>query len=123
MPHVYQPAQAQLAAHRVRNTFRIHKHFYHMASSQAANINLFMPILHSPHVDAILGRVNPDFKSLATDQLDQGYCIEYWGGNYLGTSAGKGLLADKALQSGHGLWPSPTGTMPEHCACGSSSTS
>lgn len=100
LPHIYGPAQPLLAAHRVGNPFRIHKHFYHMASSQAANINLFLPILHSPLADAILGQLKPDFKTLATDQLDQGYCIEYWGGNYLGASAGKGLLADKAPQSG-----------------------
>lgn len=100
MPHLYPPVLTALGAHRKMNPFRIHKHFYHMASSQAANINLFIPILHSPQAGTILASLKSDFKSLATDQLDNGYCIEYWGGNYLGTSTGKGLLGDKAAQSG-----------------------
>jgi hypothetical protein len=100
LPHIFQPALQHLTAHRIKNPFRIHKHFYHMASSQAANINLFLPILHAPQVNDILASLKSDFKSLATDQLDKGYCIEYWGGNYGGQAADKGLLNDKAAQSG-----------------------
>jgi len=100
LPHIFQPALQHLTAHRNKNPFRIHKHFYHMASSQAANINLFLPILHAPQVNDILASLKSDFKSLAEDQLDKGYCIEYWGGNYQGASAASGLLGDKAAQSG-----------------------
>lgn len=98
LPHVYEPIIPHLAAHRKKNPFRLHEHFFHMASSQVANINLFLPILHSPHVNQILGRLKKDFKALATDQLDQGYCIEYWGDNY--RSGGKGPLGDKSAMAG-----------------------
>lgn len=100
LPHIYEPILDFLKAHRIRNPFRIHKHFYHIASSQAANINLFLPVLHAPQVNDILGCIKKDFKSLAEDQLDKGYCIEYWGGNYGGYDSTCGLLGDKAAQSG-----------------------
>ena len=82
MPHLYPSVVRQLADHRQRNHIRIHPHFYHMASSQAANINLFLPILHHSRANAILKEINHDFVSLATDQLDNGYCLEFWGGNF-----------------------------------------
>lgn len=103
MPHIYEPVQKHLAAHRKLNPFRIHPHFYHMASSQAANINLFLPILHHPAADAILAHIHgapKDFVSLATKQLDQGYCLEYWGGNFRECNADKGLLGDKSPRAG-----------------------
>jgi hypothetical protein len=97
-PHVYEPVTEHLLRHRRNNPFRIHKHFYHMASSQVANLNLFLPILHSPQVNLILGSLKPDFKELAKDHLDQGYCIEYWGDNY--HPGGKGPLGDKSAIAG-----------------------
>ena len=103
MPHIYAPILPHLAAQRQRNPFRIHRHFYHMASSQAANINLFLPILHHPQASAILAAIPAapkDFTSLATDQLDQGYCLEYWGGNFDPQESGKGVLGDKSTQAG-----------------------
>lgn len=103
MPHIYGPAQQHLVAHRRRNPFRIHPHFYHLASSQAANINLFLPILHHPDADSILAGINgvpKDFAALATEQLDHGYCLEYWGGNFNAIQAGKGLLRDKSPRAG-----------------------
>ena len=103
MPHIYEPILKHLAAHRQRNPFRIHRHFYHMASSQAANINLFLPILHHPQAGAILAAIPAapkDFSSLATEQLDHGYCLEYWGGNFDAKKSGKGVLGDKTTQAG-----------------------
>ena len=100
MPHLHPSVWGHLAAHRSRNPFRIHPHFYHMASSQAANINLFLPILHHPAASAILGAIKNDFKTLATDQLDHGYCLEYWGGNFGGALFDKGLLGDKSAKAG-----------------------
>ena len=80
-------------AHHKRFPFRIHTHFNHMASSQAANINLFLPILLHPQVDAILGAINPKFARLATDYLDHGWRIEFWDEPF-------GTLADKKGVSG-----------------------
>lgn len=102
-PHLYPAIQPKLVSHRAKNDFRIHRHFYHMASSQAANINLFLPILHHPDANLIFSMINKDFVSLATDFLDNGYCIEYWGGNFEpsdGNSEGKGPLGDKSKMAG-----------------------
>lgn len=97
MPHIHELALEHLRQHLIKNPFHIHPHFYHMVSSQAANINLFLPILHNPRVNDILGRLKEDFASLATDQLYGGYCLEYWGGDL---EQGKGLLADKSDGAG-----------------------
>ena len=101
-PLIHQSIQDALSDHRTKNPFRTHLHFYHMASSQAANINLFLPVLLAPNVNAIMGAIKHDFASLATDQLDQGYCIEFWGGNYTGEppSGNAGPLGDKGPMSG-----------------------
>jgi len=102
-PHIYSEVRKVLRAHRSKNDFRIHPHFYHMASSQAAIINLFLPILQHPSVNFILGAIKPDLASLATDCLDNGYCIEFWGGNFDNNdfnSGNKGLLGDKSTMSG-----------------------
>lgn len=100
MPHLHSSVLSHLAAHRKRNPFRIHPHFYHMASSQAANINLFLPVLHHAGVSDILGRIKPDFASLATDQLDHGYCLEFWGSNFRSDAADRGPLGDKSGSHG-----------------------
>ncbi len=98
MPHIYPPIKSHLEAHREENPFRIHKFFYHMASSQVANINLFLPILHHPLVDQVLALVKPDFASLDWAELDNGYCLEYWGGNF--SQAERGPLGDKSATAG-----------------------
>ncbi|MDY0282874.1 MAG: hypothetical protein RBR35_20260 [Salinivirgaceae bacterium] len=100
IPHLHPSVWGHLVAHRSRNPFRIHPHFYHMASSQAANINLFLPILHSSAASTILCAIKNDFKELATDQLDHGYCLEYWGRNFEKVPSGKGLLGDKSARAG-----------------------
>ena len=100
MPHIYSSILKNLADHRGRNSFRIHPHFYHMASSQAANINLFLPILHHSKASAILGGIKKDFASLATDHLDNGYCLEFWGGNFGHDNTDKGPIGDKSAKAG-----------------------
>lgn len=100
MSHIHPSALKHLEEHRRKNPFRIHRHFHHMASSQAANINLFLPLLHHLQADAILGMLKQDFASLATDTLVHGYCIEYWGGNYERTDSDNGFLGDKSAQAG-----------------------
>jgi hypothetical protein len=92
-PVVYQGIRRALEAHLQRFPFRIHKYFNHMASSQAANINLFLPILRHPHAAVILGELKPDFARLTTEQLDHGYRIEFWDEPY-------GCLGDKTSMSG-----------------------
>ncbi|MBN8279116.1 MAG: hypothetical protein J0M16_00725 [Gammaproteobacteria bacterium] len=96
LPVVYPQIRECLLSHRRKNPFRLHSYFNHMASSQMANVNLFLPILHHPAASEILRRIKPDFGSLATDQLDQGYCLEFWGGNFGADSADRGPLGDKS---------------------------
>jgi hypothetical protein len=92
-PLVYPEIRSALEEHLQRFPFRIHKYFNHMASSQLANINLFLPILRHQEVDAILGEIKPDLARLATEYLDYGYQIEF--------SDGKpGSLGDKTNVSG-----------------------
>lgn len=50
-----------------------------MASSQAACVNLFLPILKDPKIAIkVLSSVKTDIKEIAVDQLDMGYRIEFW---------------------------------------------
>ena len=49
-----------------------------MASSQAANVNLFLPILLHENADDILKQLKPDFIRLAKSKLDNGFRIEFW---------------------------------------------
>lgn len=44
-PTLYPSIVHALKAHLQHFPFRIHKYFNHMASSQAANLNLFLPVL------------------------------------------------------------------------------
>lgn len=103
MPHIYPPSVEHLLAHHQRNPFRYHPHFYHMSSSQAANINLFLPILHHPKASTVLAGIKgapKDFLALATDKLDHGYCLEFWGGNFGTNKKDKGPLGDKSARAG-----------------------
>ena len=97
LPLIYPKILADLKMHKVDYPFKYHKHFYHMASSQAANINLFMPILLLPKANDILRLLKPDFKELATSLLDKGFRIEYWDGN---SDKEKGLLGDHNASTG-----------------------
>lgn len=102
-PLLYHGAAEAFAAHRAKNDLRLHLHFYHMASSQAANVNLFLPILHHHNANAILRALKPDFAELARTHLDNGYCLEFWGGNFAGGGTGsdpRGPLRDKSKMAG-----------------------
>ncbi len=95
LPHIYPEIHEELKMHCIKYPFRFHKHFNHMASSQAANINLFLPILKSPFAAEILRSVKPDIDRIATEYLDNGWQIEYCDG------FGKaGVLGDKSTQAG-----------------------
>lgn len=72
----YQPLVEELS----RLNFKTHTHFGHMASSQAACLNLFVPILRNKSIaDQILSQVNKSYKELAVGELDgMGYRFEFW---------------------------------------------
>jgi hypothetical protein len=92
-PMIYEPVRAALADHLKAFPFRLHKYFHHAVSSQAANINLFLPILRHPQAASILRCLKPELARIAVDHLDHGYRIEFW-------DEGHGVLGDKTEMSG-----------------------
>ena len=97
LPFIYEPVQCDLLKHNLKYHFKFHIHFNHVASSQAANINLFLPILLSSKANEILKSLKLDFKSLATDYLYKGFRLGFWDGN---SNSEKGLLGDHNARSG-----------------------
>ncbi|WP_347840003.1 PGN_0703 family putative restriction endonuclease [uncultured Draconibacterium sp.] len=95
-PIIYPSILETLLRHQKRFLFKLHKHFNHMASSQVANVNLFLPLLLSPKKNEIFRQLKPDLKRLETGELDNGFQIEYWDG--VGNE--KGLLGDHNARSG-----------------------
>ena len=99
---IYNTVFSEINEHRKKYRFKYHIHFKHMASSQAANINLFLPILLHSKADEILRDIdqklnlNLDFNRVAKDKLYKGFRIEFWDGN----SNEKGLLGDHNANSG-----------------------
>ncbi len=72
----------------------------HVASSQTACINLFVPILESDYADEIIkksGICPSNFDHIDRTQLRKGYCFEYWEQNAEGS---KGLLGDHTPHAG-----------------------
>jgi len=96
-PLIYPPVLQDMLNHKKKFDFKLHKHFNHMASSQVANVNLFLPILLNPKACEVLKQLKSDFKNLATDNLYKGFRIEYWDGN---SNTEKGLLGDHNAHSG-----------------------
>jgi len=96
-PIIYPSVLEDLKNHRQEFDFKFHEHFNHMVSSQAANINLFLPILLNENANDILKLLKNDFKSLATSELYKGFRIEYWDGN---SNKESGLLKDHSALSG-----------------------
>lgn len=94
---IYPSILEDLKLHKKEYNFKFHLHFNHMASSQAANVNLFLPILLNPNANDILKLVIPDFKRLAKSELYKGFRIEYWDGN---SNKDSGLLKDHSALSG-----------------------
>ena len=92
-PHVYPPIKGALQSHLKKYPFRLHTYFNHMASSQAANANLFLPVLGSSLASEVLAGIKPDLAKVATKHLDNGFRIEYW-------DEGSGNLGDKTEVSG-----------------------
>ena len=66
-------------AHQKNFPFKKHKFINHMASSQAACANLFLPLLKYPVEAArVLRSVKSDLQAIAVDWLDNGYQLEFW---------------------------------------------
>ena len=89
-PIIYPDVVDALKQHHKKFYFKLHLHFNHMASSQAANANLFLPVLLHPRANEVLRQIKQDdFCELATGELDRGFQIEFWG-----LRTGSGLLGD-----------------------------
>lgn len=80
--------------------YKVHKMACHMASSQSACVNLFVPILMDSNADKVIGSI-PDcpagFARIDRERLFNGFCLEYWGQDIAG---GKGLLRDHSSGAG-----------------------
>ena len=96
-PLVYPNILKDLIEHRKKYYFKFHQHFNHIASSQVANVNLFLPLLLHPKVNEIFTLLKSDFKSLALRELYKGFRIEFWDGN---SNEERGLLKDHSALSG-----------------------
>ena len=92
-PMIYPPALAAFMRHHEKFPFPLHQFSNHVASSQVANANLFLPVLLHPKAAAVLSALKPDFSRLATENLDHGFRIEYWDEPF-------GTLGDKRPTSG-----------------------
>ena len=76
---LYRPIKERFLDHQRKFPFKSHLYFGHMASSQAACANLFLPLLKDPLIAArVLSAVKRDIKEIATDYLDTGFRIEFW---------------------------------------------
>ena len=90
---IYPAVLAAFKDHQHKFHIRQHQYFNHVASSQVANINLFLPVLLNSNVNVILRELNPDFARLAPSELDHGYRLEYW-------DEPEGALGDRTPISG-----------------------
>ena len=71
----------------------------HVASSQAACFNLFMPIMKSGYAVDVLKSVKPDIASIDHSHLEKGFAFEYWR-DEPDNDGSKGLLGDHSKQAG-----------------------
>ena len=101
LPHLYKPIRQRFFDHQRTFHFKTHKFADHIASSQIACANLFLPIMAQPTVaSSILKMVKPDMETIATDQLDSGFRIEFWDEIRNGSPSQKGLLGDHNRSTG-----------------------
>ena len=98
---MYPGIKDSIYAHEKERGFDFHKFFKagHVASSQAACFNLFMPIMKSGHAAEILSAVKPDIDRIDTEELDHGFCFEYWREDPLNDES-RGLLNDHSKTAG-----------------------
>jgi len=66
-------------SHWERFQFKKHKFINHIASSQIACVNLFLPLFRYPGKAAqVLQAVKPDLQEIAVNQFDSGFQLEFW---------------------------------------------
>jgi hypothetical protein len=95
--HIYLPIQERLLRHQVDFPFKSHRYVAHIASSQAACFNLFLPIfIKRDAVTTVLSAIKKDFKELAIEHLDSGFRFEFWEEG----KGNKGLLGDHTMAAG-----------------------
>ncbi len=71
----------------------------HVASSQAACFNLFMPIMKSNYAVDVLKAVKPDIARVDDSHMENGFAFEYWR-DEPNNDGSKGLLGDHSAQVG-----------------------
>ena len=97
-PLIYSHILVDINNHNETYPFKLHKYFNHMASSQAAAINLFLPLLLlSSSPEKLMQKIKPDFKKLAKNELYKGFRIEFWDRN---SNKNKGILGDHNATTG-----------------------
>jgi hypothetical protein len=96
-PIIYPDILLMLKQHKKNFDFKLHEHFNHMASSQAANVNLFLPILFNSKANEVFKELKEDFGHIASDELDHGFRIEFWDGN---SKTNNGILGDHSAIAG-----------------------
>ena len=72
----------------------------HVASSQAACINLFLPIMESECAVDVLKTVKTDIASIDKSHISDGFTFEYWRDNPRPNDGSKGLLNDHSKTAG-----------------------
>ncbi len=78
-----------------RYSFKVHEMAVHMASSQIACANLFLPLMIRPQIAAkVLSTVKKDMDEIATERLDSGFAIEFWNDFDVLPMPKKGILND-----------------------------
>ncbi len=97
-PFIYEEIRPYLKTHHDNFPFKYHPHFNHVVSSQAANINLFLPLFFYKKAGEVLSAIKPDINRIATEHLHDGFRLEFWDG--APESDKKGILADHSKQSG-----------------------
>ncbi len=101
LPHLYEPIRQQFLEHQKLFPFKTHKFADHMASSQVACANLFLPIMANPMLAPdILAAVKPDLAGIATEELDHGFRIEFWDEAPNGPADQAGMLGDHNKSTG-----------------------
>ena len=84
-----------------RYAFKLHPMAVHMASSQVACANLFLPLMVKPKTAAeVLSSIKTDMAEIATDRLDSGFAVEFWNDFDVIPKPGKGLLNDHNKRAG-----------------------
>ena len=84
-----------------RYAFKLHTMAVHMASSQIACANLFLPLMVRPEIASkVLSSIKTDMVEIATDRLDSGFAIEFWNDFDVMPEPGKGLLRDHTPRAG-----------------------